>query len=110
MNRKSLYAHWCNCRNFGDALNPYLLKKLTGRKVKYCNTQEPDMKYEIMNMLKTWKHLRRYDFRRMSHAELTKPVLLCVGSIMSRSHPNYLIWGAGFMDVTEKSGGGNRTC
>ena len=105
MDNKYLYAHWCYCNNFGDALNPYLLERLTGKKVKYCNTERPKLKQEIRMMLSSIKHLRRYDFRRMKQPVLDEPVLLGIGSIMSRSHPNYLIWGAGYMDNKEKSGG-----
>ena len=107
MSNKSLYAHWCYCNNFGDALNPYLLKRLTGKKVKYCNTGKPNLKSEPRMMLSSIKHFRSYDFRRMTKPVLDKPVLLCVGSIMSRSHQNYVIWGAGFMDNKERSGGVN---
>ena len=33
-----ILAHWCYSSNFGDALNPYLLNKLSGKKVKYSNS------------------------------------------------------------------------
>lgn len=106
MNKQHLLAHWCHCGNFGDALNPYLLKKLTGRSVRYCNTSNPHIKQEVLSMIWHFLHLKKYDFRRMSSPIFDKPVLLCIGSIMSRSHSNYLIWGAGYMDSKEQSGGG----
>lgn len=105
MNNKFLYAHWCYCNNFGDALNPYLLECLTGKKVIYSNTEKPNIKQGLRMMLSSIMHFRRYDFRRMVKPILDEPVLLCVGSILSRSHSNYLIWGAGYMNYKEKSGG-----
>ncbi len=39
-----ILAHWCYSSNFGDALNPYLLNKLSGKKVKYSNSFTPNYK------------------------------------------------------------------
>lgn len=30
--KESIKVHWCYIDNFGDALNPYLLEKLTGKR------------------------------------------------------------------------------
>lgn len=90
---KYILAHWCYSGNFGDALNPYLLEKLSGMKVKYCNSFKPDYKVELWQMIKTLLHLHRYNFRLLLPPEDTRPVVLAIGSILSRSRQNYLVWG-----------------
>ncbi len=82
---KYILAHWCYSGNFGDALNPYLLEKLSGMKVKYCNSFKPDYKVELWQMIKTLLHLHRYNFRLLLPPEDTRPVVLAIGSILSRS-------------------------
>lgn len=104
--KKYILAHWCYSANFGDALNPYLLKKLTGCKVKYCNTFKPNYKQELIGMLKILLHLHRYNYRLLLQPETKRPVILGIGSILSRSRPNHLVWGAGYMDATERGLGG----
>ncbi len=51
---KYILAHWCYSGNFGDALNPYLLEKLSGMKVKYCiynhRTTKTNQKYPSVNL------------------------------------------------------------
>jgi Polysaccharide pyruvyl transferase. len=106
MTKGKLLAHWCYFKNVGDALNPYLLHKLTGKKIVYCNLVNPNYKKEFISIIKSLAHCKKYDFRRISKPELNEPVLLCVGSILSRSKPNCKIWGAGFMNNYEHSGGG----
>ncbi len=103
---KYILAHWCYSGNFGDALNPYLLEKLSGMKVKYCNSFKPDYKVELWQMIKTLLHLHRYNFRLLLPPEDTRPVVLAIGSILSRSRQNYLVWGGGYMDASEKGLGG----
>ena len=103
---KYILAHWCYSGNFGDALNTYLLEKLSGMKVKYCNSFKPDYKVELWQMIKTLLHLHRYNFRLLLPPEDTRPVVLAIGSILSRSRQNYLVWGGGYMDASEKGLGG----
>ncbi len=60
--------HWCNIQNFGDMLNPYLIRKILGKKAVYVD-----------------KHYFK------------KHYILC-GSIMKRANKNSIVWGAGIMN------------
>ncbi len=60
MYKQVLLAHWCYSKNFGDALNPYLLSKLTGLKVVYCNLEKPHLLKEFVSMLRHIKHRKKY--------------------------------------------------
>lgn len=102
-----LLAHWCYTKNFGDALNPYLLNKLTGKKIIYCNYEKPDLWNCFVNLCRSILHFRTYNLRLFSSPTLKRPVILAIGSILSRSHSNYLVWGAGYMSKSEKGKGGH---
>jgi hypothetical protein len=90
-----ILAHWCYWENFGDALNPYLLERLSGCKVKYCNSYMPNYRKELIRLIKSILHLHRYNLRLLYHPELNKPVVLAIGSILARSQKNHLVWGGG---------------
>lgn len=104
---KKLYAHWCHFNNFGDALNPYLLNKLSGSKVIYCNNTLV-LKNEIRYLIRDVKAGGEFDLNRLVHPffRRNKKVILAIGSILSDSLPNYHIWGAGFMNKNEHANGG----
>ena len=101
-----ILAHWCYSSNFGDALNPYLLNKLSGKKVKYSNSFTPNYKEEIFHLVRSICHFHKNNLRLLLSPEKSKPVVLAVGSILSRSRTNYLVWGGGYMDALEKGRGG----
>ena len=101
-----ILAHWCYSSNFGDALNPYLLSKLSGKKVKYCNSFTPNYKEEVLHLFRAIFHFHKYNLRLLLLPEKSKPVVLAVGSILSRSRMNHLVWGGGYMDASEKGKGG----
>lgn len=105
---KKLYAHWCYIDNFGDALNPYLLNKLSGCKVIYCNYKFPNYYSEIKVLIKNILKLKSVDVFRLVPPLFwkNKKVILAVGSILDRSRSNYLIWGAGYMNKNEHAQGG----
>ena len=103
---KCILAHWCYSSNFGDALNPYLLSKLSGKKVKYCNSFTPNYKEEVLHLFRAIFHFHKYNLRLLLLPEKSKPVVLAVGSILSRSRMNHLVWGGGYMDASEKGKGG----
>ena len=58
-----ILAHWCYSSNFGDALNPYLLNKLSGKKVKYSNSFTPNYKEEIFHLVRSICHFHKYHQR-----------------------------------------------
>lgn len=105
---KKIYAHWCYCDNFGDALNPYLLYKLSGCKVIYCNYANPILKNEIKRLFKDIIRLRKPDLNLLIPPRFRKKekIILAIGSILDRSLPNFHIWGAGYMNKFEKAKGG----
>ena len=53
--------------NWGDALNPNLIKKISNKEVKWIDFEEDEHKY------------------------------LCIGSILEFSLPNTIVWGSGFL-------------
>lgn len=102
-----LLSHWCYLNNLGDALNPYLLKKLSGENIQYVNYTRPKILFEIKKFLIDCVKFRKYDLNRLKKPETQRPVILAIGSILSRSLPNFMIWGAGFMNNDDSFEGGN---
>ena len=91
-----MIAYWWYERNFGDALNPYLLEKLSGKKVCYTPAAHvPDFRKEWVRFIKS---PLSYDWRRLGWPEKKKPVVLAIGSRLEDSRPNYHVWGAGFLN------------
>lgn len=105
---KKLYAHWCYTNNCGDALNPYILHKLSGCKVVYCNYKSPNYIKEIRITIKGLLSGKKTDLNRLVHPffRRKKDVILAIGSILDRSLPNFKIWGAGYMNEFEHADGG----
>ncbi len=71
----SVRVHWwrgANDSNFGDAITPYIIEKLSGKKVQYSN------KYCL------------------------KPFYLVTGSILCNANKNSIIWGSGIVEQKQK--------
>ena len=100
---KRLKATWWYEPNFGDALNPYLLEKLSGQKVEYCPEHRPFFKVELRRFLSNPLH---FDMNRLKWPETKKKVIMAVGSMLEHARPNYHIWGTGFLRETGKCAGG----
>lgn len=105
---RKIYAHWCYTDNCGDALNPYILEKLSGCKVVFCNYKTPNYITEFKNIIKCLLSRKRIDYNRLVPPFLRrkKDVILAIGSILDRSLPNFKIWGAGYMNEFEHADGG----
>jgi len=101
-----IYAYWWYEENFGDALTPYLLKRLSGKKVIYTCWHRPYFKVEAKRLLNNITHFKKYDFRRLCWPVKNKPVVMGVGSILWLSQPNYQIWGSGFLRAKDTFKGG----
>lgn len=101
--RKRLKATWWYEPNFGDALNPYLLEKLSGQKVEYCPEHRPFLKVELRRFLSNPLH---FDKNRLKWPETKEPVIMAIGSMLEHARPNYHIWGTGFLRETGKCAGG----
>lgn len=105
MNNK-IYAYWWYEENFGDALTPYLIKNLSGKRVVYSCWHRPYFKVEAKRFLNSIIHFKQYDLRRLCWPIKDKPVVLGVGSILWLSLPNYQIWGSGFLRAKDHFKGG----
>lgn len=104
--REIIYAFWWYEENFGDALTPYLLKRLSGKKVIYTCWHRPYFKVEAKRLFNNITHFKKYDFRRLCWPIKNKPVVIGVGSILWLSLPNYQIWGSGFLRAKDTFKGG----
>ncbi|HCI9340280.1 TPA: polysaccharide pyruvyl transferase family protein [Klebsiella pneumoniae] len=103
---ETIKVHWCYIDNFGDALNPYLLEKLTGKKVVYRNFDKPNYKKEIKLLIKSLLKFKSYDFNRLRAFDENENVVLGIGSLLNRSRPRFHIWGTGYMNQHERAKGG----
>lgn len=68
---KPIYAFWCRIPsrpNFGDALTPWLIRRICGRSPRYLSPNDPKSKYFV------------------------------TGSIMGYTGSNCIVWGAGIMN------------
>ena len=104
--KESIKVHWCYIDNFGDALNPYLLEKLTGKKVVYRNFENPNYKKEFKLFIKSILKFKAYDFNRLRSFDENENVVLGIGSLLNRSRPRFHIWGTGYMNQHERAKGG----
>ena len=102
-----IYAFWWYEDNFGDALTPYIIHRLSGKKVLYTCWHRPYFKEEAKRLFKSLISLKKYDFRRLSWPVKNKPVVMGVGSILWLSLPNYHIWGSGFLREKDSFKGGH---
>lgn len=66
-----IYAYWCLSPNFGDALTPYILNKMTGKEVAFSPTYSDVPKYML------------------------------TGSILNHECTNAIVWGAGIANDSD---------
>ena len=74
----TIYLWWCDNEgvfNFGDELNPYLVSKITGKK--------------IVRKKSLWQ---RFQFRR---------IYIAIGSVMNKANKNTIVWGSGIIKKNE---------
>ncbi|MDS7668913.1 hypothetical protein NXH28_19565 [Klebsiella pneumoniae] len=103
---KEVKVHWCNIENFGDALNPYLISKISGLPVKYRNYKTPSYYKELRSLAKCILTFKKYDFNRMLPYNRRESVVLGIGSLLDRSRSNFSVWGSGYMNNFERAEGG----
>jgi len=72
VNLSDVKAYWCKSNNFGDALTPWIINKLTGLPVNYC---EPSYQEDVY---------------------------MVTGSILNWSLTNATIWGCGLANYTDR--------
>lgn len=100
---KKMRAFWWYEPNFGDALNPYILGKLSGKKIIYSPEHRFFFKEEWKRFIKDPFH---FDWHRLTWPVNQKKVILAIGSMLEHSKPNYKIWGTGFLYSTSNFPGG----
>lgn len=90
--------------NFGDMASPYLLHKLTGKKIIHKNFYEGDRhSWEIF-----MKAIKSFNFRTLIENLLPfESNIVAIGSILARGNTASKIWGAGFIDSNDVFYGGN---
>ncbi|WP_434662553.1 polysaccharide pyruvyl transferase family protein [Klebsiella sp. MISC125] len=99
-------VHWCYIENFGDALNPYLISKLSGKKVAYRGFERPNFLKETKLIIKSILKNKTYDFNRLRGYNENEDVVLGIGSLLNRSRKNFRVWGTGYMNWHERAQGG----
>lgn len=104
--KENIKVHWCYIDNFGDALNPYLIGKLTGKKVIYRNFDKPNYKKEVKILIKSILKLKSYDINRLRPFDKNENVVLGIGSLLNRSRSRFHVWGTGYMNQNERAKGG----
>ena len=93
-----------NKPNFGDVLSPYLINKLSGKKIQYKSSYT-SWEHAIRNVL---HYIKCGQFSKINSVTFPcEHVLLSIGSILSYSGKNATVWGSGFMAANEPFKGGN---
>lgn len=97
--------YWHNdIENYGDLLSPYLINKLSGRKIVQKNYFVGNWKSHLYYMLYAILHLD-WGFRCRYQFPFEK-TLVGIGSILYTGNKKSDVWGAGFMSEFEKCNGG----
>lgn len=93
-------------KNFGDELSPYIISKLSGLKVEFCNVLST--KNIILNSVRIIRNILKGD--KSKNKDLAtfsfKPILFAVGSIIESSNANCVVWGSGMAQPNIKIKGG----
>src|SRR5699024_5959438 len=100
---KKINLMYWNESNFGDLLNPELIKELTGLEIQYKEYQ-PSRKKKLKKVLRCSMKLEFSKLKTVSFP--WQKTLICIGSILSWSNSNTIVWGAGFMNSFEVFKGG----
>lgn len=88
--------YYYNNNNLGDELSRYIVEKLSGENVKYCNPFS--WKRFFHNYLSAIKQLIFNHQERIPKllAFSSKKVLICVGSLIESSSSRCIVWGTGW--------------
>ena len=100
--KKIKLVYW-NKPNFGDMLSPYIVEKLSEKKIVYKS-------YNIggINTIKKFiKCILTFDFKKIDSILFPwEQNLLAIGSILSYGNKYSVIWGSGFISENEPFSGG----
>ena len=101
MNVDKIKLWWFNDNNFGDQIGPYLVHKLTGKKVVYVE----HLRLKTDNFFLLIRQLVALIFRngfitsfRILYQTLIVNKLFCVGSIIHRANYTCHVWGSGLIE------------
>lgn len=85
--------------NFGDALSPYIIEKLSGNKII-----KKDLYHGGMFCIRClYGYLRRRKFKRLTFATWPwENNLMAIGSILEFANKKSIVWGSGFMKAESK--------
>jgi len=94
---------WTVRINFGDLLSPYLIGKLSGKKIIHKNYYEGRDK-----SIKTFKQaLSKFDYLKIINNLLPfESNIVAIGSILSKGNSKSKYWGSGFIDESDSFNGG----
>ncbi|HLS29870.1 MAG TPA: polysaccharide pyruvyl transferase family protein [Flavobacteriaceae bacterium] len=105
------YKHKEGHGNFGDELNPYIVEKLTGKKVKYININYFGLPVVIFLKTLTYQLLKTglsfFDYlENLYFYFIRRPkVLVGIGSVLqSVKTNNCIVWGAGIIESSATFG------
>src|SRR5690606_28868032 len=96
-------TYW-DSNNYGDAINPLLIKELSG-----IDVQPKSIGLSRAERLKTvLKGFLTFKYKEIATIPFPwDKSLLCIGSILGRSNSKSTIWGTGFMNESDQFKGGN---
>lgn len=122
--QEKIFARWFLSENWGDALNPILIKKLSGLEPIWCDYPQyiyflnsffakwrvienhQDLFNPItMNLLSVVDHIQQYLASNLlgwdkKQKIFSQDIYLVVGSILHQTNRNSIIWGSGFLSET----------
>lgn len=81
--------------NFGDALSPYVVKKMSGEDVEF--SQPYTLREYTKNIFACCKHCLSWSYNVMKRntSFTRKPLLVAIGSLIENSTDNCILWGTG---------------
>lgn len=100
---KKINLIFYDLRNYGDALNPFLFRELSGLEI-----QKKDYLPTLYKVLRrVIDYLISFDIKLIQSSMLPwQKFVLGIGSIVRMSNNRTSIWGSGFMNHTERCKGG----
>lgn len=94
-----------NRPNFGDAINPYLVRKL-GNNIKPQYVSRRPYKECLIFVLSALKKIKRPEMGHLRKLYRFNHYALCIGSILKDCKSGQTVWGSGFMNQQETIKGG----
>ncbi|MDG4944790.1 polysaccharide pyruvyl transferase family protein [Weeksellaceae bacterium KMM 9713] len=108
--RKKIYLYWHKHKegfgNFGDEINPYLIRRLTSQEVQRANfykgTKIESLKTIAYNIFYNKLKINELKMTPSWHFFFKKPIVLAIGSIIQHAQENHIVWGSGIISKNDK--------